>query len=270
MLAAAGVALSDEDLGRLHDRTEGWAAGLRLAAVALAAHPDPERFVSEFSGSERTVAEYLLAEVLDSQPPEVRRLLMRTSLLRQVNGPLGDLLTGSPGSERHLQALADAGGFVVPVDATRTWFRFHHLFADLLAVELRHTEPGEIPGLHRAAAQWHAKHGLGHRRHRARPGGRRPELAAGLLIESYFSLTLDGRQATAHSLLEAFDHDPDTVSPEIATVLANDQLAEGSLDQAAAYLALATAARRGGSRGPAAPVRHGAAGHPAIARAAPG
>ncbi|MDQ2811498.1 MAG: LuxR C-terminal-related transcriptional regulator [Actinomycetota bacterium] len=239
MLSASGVVLSDEGLGRLQDRTEGWAAGLRLAVVALAGHPDPERFVAEFSGSERTVAEYLLAEVLDSQPPEVRRLLVRASLLQRVNGPLGDLLTGSRGAERHLQALADAGGFVVPVDPARTWFRFHHLFADLLAMELRHTEPGEIPRLHLAAARWHAEHGhvieaIGH----AQAAGDR-EQAAGLLIEHYFSLTLDGRQATAHSLLGAWDHDSAAISPEIATVMASDQLAEGSLDQAAAYLALA-------------------------------
>ena len=239
MLSAFGVALSDEGLRLLHDRTEGWAAGLRLAAAALAAHPDPERFIVEFSGNERSVAEYLLAEVLDSQPPEVRRLLLRTSLLERVNGPLGDLFTGSPGTERYLQQLADAGGFVVAVDANRTWFRFHHLFADLLTAELRHTEPDAIPRLHLAAAQWYAEHGhvtdaIAH----AQAAGDH-ERAAGLLIEHYFSLMLDGRQATAHALLAAWDLHPAAVSPEIATVLANEQLADGSLDQAAAYLALA-------------------------------
>jgi len=87
----------------LHERTEGWAAGLRLAALSLAGHPDPERFAAGFSGSERTVAEYLLAEVLDRQPTEVRRLLLRTSVLERVNGELADLLTGGPGGVRVLQ-----------------------------------------------------------------------------------------------------------------------------------------------------------------------
>ena len=102
LLAASGVALSEAGAALLHQRTEGWAAGLRLAALSLAGHPDPERFVTEFSGSERTVAEYLLAEMLDRQPPDVQDLLLRTSLLDRVNGELADLLTGRPGSERIL------------------------------------------------------------------------------------------------------------------------------------------------------------------------
>jgi len=101
LLEAAGVGLSAPVLMKLHERTEGWAAGLRLAALALAGHPDPERFAEEFSGSERTVAEYLLAEVLDRQNEQVQRLLLRTSILDSVNGELADLLTGArvgPGS----------------------------------------------------------------------------------------------------------------------------------------------------------------------------
>ena len=113
----SGIALSDEAVALLHERTEGWAAGLRLAAISLAGHPDPERFVAEFSGSERTVAEYLLAEVLERQPPEVRELLLRTSILDRVSGPLADCLTGGSGSERILQELEDANAFVISLDA---------------------------------------------------------------------------------------------------------------------------------------------------------
>ena len=102
LLDASGIALSEAGVALLHERTEGWAAGLRLAALSLAGHPDPERFVTEFSGSDRTVAEYLLAEMLDRQPPDVQDLLLRTSLLDRVNGELADLLTGRPGSERIL------------------------------------------------------------------------------------------------------------------------------------------------------------------------
>jgi LuxR family transcriptional regulator, maltose regulon positive regulatory protein len=138
LLTEAGVQLTDPALALLVDRTEGWAAGLRLAALSLAGHPDPERFAAEFSGSERTVAEYLLAEVLDRQPDQVRRLLLRTSVLEQVNGELADLLTGESGGERVLQDLEEAGAFVVAVDAARSWFRYHRLFAGLLQLELRH------------------------------------------------------------------------------------------------------------------------------------
>src|SRR6201989_1087542 len=105
LLEASGVALSAEGLALLHERTEGWAAGLRLAAISLAEHPDPERFVREFSGSERTVAGYLMAEVLEHQPPDVRGMLLRTSVLERVSGPLADVLTGGSGSERMLQEL---------------------------------------------------------------------------------------------------------------------------------------------------------------------
>ena len=152
-LEASDIALSDAGVATLHERTEGWAAGLRLAAMSLASSPDPERFVAEFSGSSRTVAEYLLAEMLDCQPPGVQHLLLRTALLDRVNGELADLLTGHSGSERILLDLEDANAFVVSLDPDRTWFRYHHLFADLLRLELRRRLPEELPALHRLAAR---------------------------------------------------------------------------------------------------------------------
>ena len=147
--------------------------------ISLAGHPDPERFVAEFSGSDRTVAEYLIAEMLDRQPPDVQDLLLRTSLLDRVNGELADLLTGRPGSERILLDLEDANAFVESLDPGRTWFRYHHLFADLLRLELRRTLPEEVPGLHRRRRRMVHPAGPGgrgrpaHRRRRA-TGRRRP------------------------------------------------------------------------------------------------
>ena len=132
---------------------------MRLAAIALAGDPDPERFVAEFSGSDRTVAEYLLAEMLDCQPDDVKDLLLRTCLLDRISGELADLLTGRRGSERILLELEDANAFVVSLDPERTWFRYHHLFADLLRLELRRTLPEQVPVLHRRAAGWFAQHG---------------------------------------------------------------------------------------------------------------
>ena len=168
LFGAAGVDLPAGVLARLHERTEGWAAGLRLAALLLGGHPDPERFAAEFSGSERTVAEYLLAEVLDRQSEEVRLLLLRTSFLERVNGDLADLLTGTSGGERILQDLEQAGAFVVSLDGRRSWFRYHRLFADLLQLELRRAEPDERAALHAAAAGWLAGTGTRSRRS-ARP-----------------------------------------------------------------------------------------------------
>src|SRR5262249_11049024 len=154
---AAGVDLPE--LAPLVQRTEGWAAGLRLAALSLAGHPDPARLAAEFSGTERTVAEYLLAEVLDRQDNAVRRPLLRTSILERVNGELADLLTGDSGGERVLQDLEAANAFVVALDTGRSWFRYHHLFADLLQLELRRAEPDQVARWHRAAAGWLAGHG---------------------------------------------------------------------------------------------------------------
>jgi LuxR family transcriptional regulator, maltose regulon positive regulatory protein len=135
LFAAAGVDLPE--VAPLVKRTEGWAAGLRLAALSLSGQPDPGRLAAEFSGTERTVAEYLLAEVLDRQGEAVRRLLLRTSILERVNGELAGLLTGDSGGERVLQDLEAANAFVVALDAGRSWFRYHHLFADLLRDDLQ-------------------------------------------------------------------------------------------------------------------------------------
>src|SRR4051794_17690575 len=105
MLAAAGIRLSDAGVALLRQRTEGWAAGLRLAVISLTGDPDPERFVADFSGTDRTVAEYLLAEMLERQPADVQQVLLRTSILERVNGELADLLTGRAGAERILLEL---------------------------------------------------------------------------------------------------------------------------------------------------------------------
>ena len=237
LLDASGIALSDAGVALLHQRTEGWAAGLRLAAIALAGHPDPERFVAEFSGSDRTVAEYLLAELLDRQPPDVQQLLLGTSLLDRVNGELADLLTGRPGSERILLSLEDANAFVESLDPERTWFRYHHLLADFLRLELRRRLPEEVPTLHRRAAAWFAQHGQVAEAVRHTQAAGDWADAARLLADHSFSLTLDGQAQTMQALLRAFP--PGADHPELALVRAMGDLAQGRLDEAAAYLAVA-------------------------------
>ena len=239
LLGASGIALSAAGAARLHQRTEGWAAGLRLAAISLAGHPDPERFVAEFSGSERTVAEYLLAEMLDRQPSDVQQLLLRTSLLDRINGELADLLTGRPGSEQILLSLEDANAFVESLDPERTWFRYHHLFADFLRLELRRTLPEEVPALHRRAAAWFAQHGqvVEAIRH-TQAAGDWPE-AARLLADHSFSLTLDGQAQTIRALLRAFPQGAPADNPELALVRAMSDVFQGRLDEAAAHLAVA-------------------------------
>jgi LuxR family transcriptional regulator, maltose regulon positive regulatory protein len=237
LLDASSIALSAAGAALLHRRTEGWAAGLRLAVISLADHPDPERFVAEFSGSDRTVAEYLLAEMLERQPPDVQDLLLRTSLLDRVNGELADLLTGRPGSERILLSLEDANAFVESLDPGRTWFRYHHLFADLLRLELRRKLPEEVPALHRRAAGWFTRHGQVTEAIRHTQAAGDWADAARLLADHSFSLTLDGQAQTMQALVQAFP--PGGDHSELALVRARGDLIQGRLDQAAAHLAIA-------------------------------
>jgi LuxR family transcriptional regulator, maltose regulon positive regulatory protein len=236
LLRESGLTLSAEAVASLHDRTEGWAAGLRLAAISMADHPDPERFVQEFSGGHRAVAEYLIAEMLDSQPPEVRDLLLRTSLVDRVNGDLADLLGEQTGSERILLELEDANAFVVSLDPGRTWFRFHQLLADFLRLELRRTMADEVSVLHRRAADWFLDHG-------DVPGAVRHILAAGdwidaveVISDNVFGLALDGRIETLDSLLASLPRGTATEHPELALARAITQLERGHLEEAATHL----------------------------------
>jgi LuxR family transcriptional regulator, maltose regulon positive regulatory protein len=239
LFAAAGVQLPESALVSLHERTEGWAAGLRLAALSLAGHPDPERFAAGFSGTERTVAEYLLDEVLDRQSEEVRRLLLRTSILGRVNGELADLLTGDKGGERVLQDLEQANAFVISLDGSRSWFRYHQMFAALLRLELRRAASDEVAALHRMAADWLAEHGyvVDAIRHAQAAGDW--DLAAGLLAGHWPGLHLDGQAATAHELLTGFPPSVRAADAGLAAVAAADELAYGSLEAAERYLGLA-------------------------------
>jgi LuxR family maltose regulon positive regulatory protein len=239
LLAASGINLSDGGAAALYERTEGWAAGLRLAVISLSGHPDPERFVAEFSGTDRAIGEYLMAEMLERQPSEVQSMLLRTSLVDRVNGELADLLAGRAGSERMLLELEDANAFVVSLDAQRAWFRYHQLLADFLRLELRRRLAGEIPDLHGRAARWFADHGeaVDAVRHMLAAGDW-PD-AARLLADHLFSLTLDGQEETIAALLRSFPGGASADHPELALAHAAVQLAQGRLEEAAAQLALA-------------------------------
>ena len=236
LLDEAGIELSGAAVALLHERTEGWAAGLRLAVISLTRHPEPERWVRELSGSERTIADYLLAEVLDHQPPEVRNLLVRTSILDRVNGALADVLTGGSGSERILQSLEDANAFITAVDAGRSWFRYQHLFADLLRLELRRTAPTMIDTLHRLAARWYEEQGSVVEAIRHAQAARDWPHATRLLAEHNFDLILDGRAATVRAVLAAFPPERKATDAVLALALAETALADGQLDEAEAYI----------------------------------
>jgi len=239
LLAESRTTLSDAGVAALYRRTEGWAAGLRLAVISLSGHPDPERFVADFSGGDRAVAEYLLAEMLERQPSEVQRMLLRTSLVDRMNGELADLLAGRSGSEKMLLELEDANAFVVSLDAQRTWFRYHQLLADFLRLELRRTLADEVPALHRRAARWFADRGevVEAVRHTLATGDW-PD-AARLVADHSFRWVLDGQAEAIDAVLQAFPEGASADHPDLALAHAASELNHGRLDEATAQLTLA-------------------------------
>jgi len=154
-----GLGLEREDVDRLHDRTEGWAAGLYLAALSLRGRADPRPFIAAFAGDDRHIVDYLGAEVLRAQPEAVRTFMLRTAILERLCGPLCDAVTETDGSAELLADIERANLFVVALDNRRHWFRYHHLFGRLLLHELEQTEPHLVAALHRRASAWYRAEG---------------------------------------------------------------------------------------------------------------
>ncbi|HEX3214311.1 MAG TPA: AAA family ATPase, partial [Actinomycetota bacterium] len=242
LLADHGVELSRAELESLWRRTEGWAAGLRLAALSLQQHPQPGRFVAELAGDDRAIAGYLVEEVLAVQPPELRAFLLRTSVADRLCGDLADALTGGSDGARVLARLEREHVFTSASGPTRTWYRYHPLFAELLRAELRYGHAAELPGLHRRAATWHADAGrpVPAVRHALAAGD--VDQAAGLLTRTWASLLADGQAAVLGELVSRLPGERVRASPELAVVAALSRLAMGELEEADAWLGLAAAA----------------------------
>ncbi len=159
LAATTGLSLGAEDLAALGHRTEGWVASLQLASISLRNRDDPSGFIAGFAGDDRYVVDYLVEEVLAKEPEEVREFLLHTSVLDQLSGPLCDAVTGGTSGTQMLESLERRNLFVVPLDDRRRWYRYHHLFADVLQARLLQQDPGFIPGLHRRASAWYADAG---------------------------------------------------------------------------------------------------------------
>jgi LuxR family maltose regulon positive regulatory protein len=228
--------LPDAAVAALEARTEGWAAGLQLAGLSLRGQADPAAFVAAFSGSHRYVLDYLGEEVLDRQEPELRGFLLETSVLDRLSGDLCDAVTGRAGSQAMLEEIERAGLFLVPLDEVRGWWRYHHLFADLLRTRLRQERPGQVAALHRNAAAWHAEHGLA-------DDGVRHALAAGdptgvaMLIELHFDeIFLQGESATIQRWLAALPAELVRSRPRLLLAQAWMVLVGGDVEAAKAPL----------------------------------
>ncbi len=159
LTATAGLTLDVADLALLGHRTEGWVASLQLAALSLRDRDDPSAFIAGFAGDDRYIVDYLVEEVLAQEAADVREFLLHTALLDRLTGPLCDAVTGKSHGALMLESLERRNLFVVPLDDRRRWYRYHHLFADVLQARLLQDDAGVIPGLHRRASSWYAAEG---------------------------------------------------------------------------------------------------------------
>lgn len=149
-----GLTLSSGDVAALEGRTEGWIAALQLAALSVSGRRDAHRFIAEFAGDDRYIVDYLVAEVLHRQPDDMRDFLLETSILRRMTGATCDAVTGRRDGRAVLETLERGNLFVVPLDAQRRWYRYHHLFADVLQAHLQDERPERVAGLHGRASAW--------------------------------------------------------------------------------------------------------------------
>lgn len=159
LLQRAGLNLSPEDVAVLEARTEGWIAGLQLAAISLQGHKDMASQISSFSGSHRFIMDYLIEEVLEQQSEQVQTFLLQTAVISRLTGSLCDALTGLEDGQATLEKLSNANLFLLPMDEERRWYRYHHLFADLLRRRLRQSHPEQAADLYHKASMWYEQHG---------------------------------------------------------------------------------------------------------------
>ncbi len=158
--AVMNFKLSTEEVAALETRTEGWIAGLQLAALSLRGHQDVAGFIQAFAGDHRYIVDYLVEEVLQRQPEATRSFLLQTAILDRLNGALCDAVTGQPGGKARLETLQRGNFFLIPLDDKRHWYRYHHLFADVLLMHLNSEQPDQVSALHSRASLWFEQSGL--------------------------------------------------------------------------------------------------------------
>lgn len=227
---AVGQDLGDDTVAALAARTEGWAAGLQLAALSLQGQSDVAQFVATFSGSHRYVLDYLTTEVLERQPEPVGAFLLETSVLDRLCGELCDVVTGRTDSQSVLEAIERANLFLVPLDEVRGWWRYHHLFADLLRTRLELQQPHRVPELHRNAAAWCEEHGLADDAFRHALGAGDADWAARLIEQNADALHLRSEGATLKRWLATLPAEVAESLPRLSLVQARLALLTGRVE----------------------------------------
>jgi LuxR family maltose regulon positive regulatory protein len=239
-----GLGLPAEIVGRLHERTEGWAAGLYLAVLSMRGREDVGSFIASFAGSDRRVVDYLGAEVLTEQPDEELAFLLHTAVLDRFCAPLCDAVTGARDARAMLDRIERSNYFLIPLDPSHDWYRYHHLFGELLRHELERRAPGSVAELHRRAGRWFLDAGLvsdaiGH----LTEAGELVEVSE-LILTNWLPFTNAGQRATVARWLEALPQDHVVSDGRLCVAQARTALTVGDRDEILPWLDLAEKAPR--------------------------
>jgi LuxR family maltose regulon positive regulatory protein len=239
LLPVTGDALTSEDVDRLTQRTEGWAAGLYMAGLSLQHREDPRRFIDRFSGDDRNIVDFLGAEVLDAQPAPIRDFMLRTAVLDRLEPRLCRAVTSVPDTGEVLAGIERSNLFLVPLDTSGQWYRYHHLFADLLRLQLTREHPEIVTDLHRRAAQWLLEEGFVPEavHHTIRSGDW--AVAGDLVARHWNRLVQVGQDATVMGWLDALPHQVICADARLCLAAAITSLSMHRLTEAEQWLATA-------------------------------
>ncbi len=224
-----GLGLAAQDIAALEGRTEGWIAALQLAALSMRGRDDVAGFIAGFAGDERYIVDYLVEEVLQRQPERVRTFLLQTSILGRLSGPLCDAVTGRDGGRARIEALDRSNLFVVPLDDRRRWYRYHHLFADVLRAHVAEEHPEEVAALHQRASQWYELNGERQEAIRHAFAAEDYERAADLVELAAPSLRRDRQEATLLGWFKTLPSELFRRRPVLGNEYAGALMASGAL-----------------------------------------
>ena len=225
-----GLTLSEEDIAALETRTEGWIAGLQLAALSIQGHQDVPGFIQTFTGDNRYIVDYLVEEVLRRQPGLLRAFLLQTAILDRLYGPLCDAVTGQAGGSARLEALERGNFFLAPLDDKRHWYRYHHLFADVLQMHLMTEQPDQVPALHRRASEWYEQNGSTVDAIRHALAGEDFERAAGLVELAVPAISRSRQVSALLGWLKALPNELIRARPVLSVTYAHLLLDGGEMD----------------------------------------
>ncbi|HEY1280614.1 MAG TPA: LuxR C-terminal-related transcriptional regulator, partial [Acidimicrobiales bacterium] len=224
------LTLTAEEVDALEARTEGWIAALQLAGLSMQGRDDVTAFIDSFAGDDRFILDYLVDEVVDRQADDVRTFLLQTAILSRLSAPLCDAVTGQASSKATLALLERANLFLIPLDDRRIWYRYHHLFADVLHARLLDEEPTSVAPLHRRASDWYAQHGDSHEAIRHAMAAHDVERAAELIELAVAAMRQARQEVTLRNWIEALPSELLATRPVLRVGLVGARMASGRFD----------------------------------------